>query len=69
MLTICETAQSHVKLIWWYIAVLDKDAPVAMPAGEADFEAKFFPFDEAVQKLSFQNDRDILERAISLIGK
>ncbi len=32
-----------------------------MPAGEADFEAGFFPLDEAVQKLSFQNDCDVLE--------
>lgn len=69
MLTIRETAQSNVKLIWWYIAVLDKDTPVAMPAGEADFEAEFFLFDEALQKLSFQKDREVLERAISLVGK
>lgn len=40
-----------------------------MPAGEGDFEARFFPFDEAVQKLSFQNDRDVLERAILPVGK
>ncbi|KAI7970291.1 hypothetical protein EIK77_000293 [Talaromyces pinophilus] len=66
MLTIRET---HIKLIWWYIAVLDKEAPVVMPAGEADSEAGFFSMDEAVQKPSFQNDRDVLERAISLVGK
>lgn len=69
MLMIRETAQSNVKLIWRYIAILDKDAPVAMPTGEVDFEAKFFPFVEALQKLSFHNDREVLERAISLVRK
>lgn len=58
--------EKDIKLIWWFVAALDEGA---MPgaAGEEEFTPEFFPLQEAMQKLTFQNDRDVLERAIALV--
>lgn len=69
MLTFREIeGKSNVKLIWWYIAEVDGDIPEgAASRGEEWFESEFFPLDEAVRRLTFQNDRDVLSRAVSLV--
>ncbi|KJK62711.1 Ap6Ahydrolase [Aspergillus parasiticus SU-1] len=57
-----------VKIIWWYIAALDEGV-VAGSAGKAEeeFTARFFPLGEAVEKLSFRDDRAVLQKAIALV--
>lgn len=55
-----------VKIIWWYIAVVDKHN-TSSGAGEDGFESRFFPCKEAIEKLHFENDRNILRKAISLV--
>ncbi|KAF3055211.1 hypothetical protein GL218_07492 [Daldinia childiae] len=54
-----------VKLVWWFIAELDSIAG----DGEAQFEPKFFRSDEAVKILTFQKDRDVLVKALELVGR
>ncbi|OGM39204.1 NUDIX domain [Aspergillus bombycis] len=58
----------EIKIIWWYIAALDGGA-VAGSAGpaEEEFTPEFFSLGEAVEKLSFENDRAVLRKAISLV--
>ncbi|KAL2218115.1 hypothetical protein M432DRAFT_640223 [Thermoascus aurantiacus ATCC 26904] len=34
---------------------------------EADFRAEFFSYDEALEKLTFRDDREVLKRAIMLV--
>lgn len=53
-----------VKIIWWYIAALNEEF-VAQSAGEAEaeFTPEFFPLEEALKKVSFQNDRIVLQKA------
>ncbi|KAJ0168426.1 hypothetical protein CTA2_6266 [Colletotrichum tanaceti] len=64
-----------VKLIWWYVATVEgrpdwKDEEEGVTAGgEAQFIAKFFVCDEAVEKLTFENDRKVLRKAIDLVRK
>ncbi|KAF7545987.1 hypothetical protein G7Z17_g8755 [Cylindrodendrum hubeiense] len=68
MLTVRELggSEANVKLIWWYIAEVDSDG--TKPAkGEEQFTAQFMDCQDALQKLTYQGDRDILERAISLV--
>ena len=72
MLTIREMGGSGMKLIWWFVAVVDGEpdgngSSVPVGAGDSDFRAEFFTFEEAVGKLSFRNDREVLERAIALV--
>lgn len=72
MLTVREMGGGGVKLIWWFVAVIDGEtdgngSSVPVGAGESGFRAEFFTFEEAVGKLSFRNDREVLERAIALV--
>lgn len=59
---------ASVKIIWWFIAVLDGEKGVERGPGEKAFEAEFWDCEEAVGKLTFEGDREVLERAIGLIG-
>lgn len=57
-----------VKFIWWYIAALDHQSSVLRTgSGEEEFTPAFFPLEQALEKLSFTNDRMVLRRAIELI--
>ncbi|PKS06580.1 hypothetical protein jhhlp_007328 [Lomentospora prolificans] len=56
-----------VKIIWWYIAEVTD-----IQSGEAESQngppkAKFFKCSEALSSLHYQGDRDVLERAISIV--
>ncbi|KAJ5814181.1 uncharacterized protein N7503_000931 [Penicillium pulvis] len=57
---------NDVKTIWWYIAVLDKDV-LPSGGGEEQFAPAFLPLQEALEKLSFPNDRMVLQRAINIV--
>jgi 8-oxo-dGTP pyrophosphatase MutT (NUDIX family) len=68
MLTVRElTPGSDVKLIWWYIVAVDESFQNSAVASNGDFKAEFFIYEDALQKLTFQKDRDILEKAITLV--
>ncbi|KFA80209.1 hypothetical protein S40288_09889 [Stachybotrys chartarum IBT 40288] len=59
--------QTNIKLIWWYIAeVRDRNSG---GKGEEGFTAHFFNTEDAVQKLTFRNDREILQKAVELVKK
>lgn len=56
-----------VKLIFWYIAVLDEDDLSRSEGGEASYQVASFSYEEAVEKLSYNSDRDILKRAVDIV--
>ncbi|KAI1496312.1 NUDIX domain-containing protein [Biscogniauxia marginata] len=56
-----------IKLVWWFVACLEGDAAAAEGEGEDQFRAVFVECGVAVEMLTFQKDRDILERAIALV--
>ena len=59
----------NIKIIWWYIAALDEGmvAKAGGNGGEEEFTPEFFPFQEALEKLTFENDREVLRKAIALV--
>lgn len=60
---------SDVKVIWWYIAALDEGLVAGSGSGAGEqFTSEFFPLEEALEKLSFQNDRMVLQKAITLVN-
>ena len=59
---------SGTKLIWWYIAVLEYDAYRRRGPGEEQFKPEFFAADDAVQKLHFESDREVLRKAVEIIN-
>jgi len=54
-----------VKLIWWYIAEVVEGAPTGK--GEKTFEVAAFEYGEAVEKLAYEGDREVLRRAIEIV--
>ena len=68
MLTIRQlNGKENVKFIWWYIAEREPNSTRESHNGEVAFEAKFFPFEEATQKLTFEPDREVLKEAITVV--
>ncbi|KAI0170753.1 hypothetical protein LQW54_013283 [Pestalotiopsis sp. IQ-011] len=57
--------ESGVKLVWWFIAEVDKSIPPAK--SEVHFVPEFIDYEEAMHVLTFQKDRDMLSRAIALV--
>ncbi|KAI1177818.1 NUDIX domain-containing protein [Nemania sp. FL0916] len=56
-------SEKGVKLVWWFIAQLDGTCG----EGEAQFKPSFIKCDRAVERLTFQKDRDVLLRAMALM--
>jgi hypothetical protein len=55
-----------VKIIWWFIALVD-DVNERKGPGEDTFRVEFFECEEAVQKLTFETDREVLRKAIQIV--
>jgi 8-oxo-dGTP pyrophosphatase MutT (NUDIX family) len=54
-----------VKIIWWFIAVLDVVGDRG--PGEQTFRSEFFDCEEAIGKLWFETDREVLRRAVEIV--
>jgi 8-oxo-dGTP pyrophosphatase MutT (NUDIX family) len=57
--------EKGIKLTWWFMAQVDRDAPTGK--GESTFEVAAFEYQEAVERLTFEGDREVLRRAIEII--
>ena len=69
MCTVRELPKGNgAKLIWWYIAVLEYDAYSQKGPGEVQFKPEFFTADDAVHKLHFESDREVLRKAVEIIN-
>nr|POE63375.1 hypothetical protein CFP56_04278 [Quercus suber] len=68
--TICEIGEgSQVKFIWWYLAAIRgsrADEGVASQDGEEQFEARLFDFEGALERLTYQSDREIVRKAVEI---
>ena len=61
-------AEGDIKLIWWFIAAVDEDKALNQNRpGEERYNPEFYGYEEAVQKLTFQLDRDMLQWAIDTV--
>ena len=64
--------EQTVKLIWWYVA--SYDGPVdhtsrsPAPQAEEGFNVEWVAYDDAVQRLSFETDREVVRRAIDVVS-
>lgn len=55
----------RTKFISWYIAAIDENESVGV--GEKRFDATLFGYEEAVEKLTFEDDKKVLEQAIGIV--
>ena len=66
--TLRDLGEQGAKLIWWYIAAVEEDAPVDEERlGEEEFNVALFGYEEAVEKLTFQYDRETVQMTIDLV--
>ena len=67
-LQIRQSSENNVKLIWWYVAALDKEHNEdSKEKEELNFKAQFYNYEEALEKLTFQADRDMIKKAIEIV--
>ncbi|KAG9258227.1 uncharacterized protein F5Z01DRAFT_326147 [Emericellopsis atlantica] len=67
MVTVREVdGKANVKIIWWYIAEVTSTDRASGGEGEEAFTSQFFNTEDAIQKLTFCSDRQILKKAIDL---
>ena len=60
--------EGNVKLIWWFVAAVDEVGGFSGERpGEEQFEVGFYGYQEALDKLTFQGDRDLVEQAIAMV--
>ncbi|KAK4693874.1 hypothetical protein P7C71_g3601, partial [Lecanoromycetidae sp. Uapishka_2] len=60
--------KGHVKLVWWFVAAIEKDGvPDKGHLGEERFIMGFYSYADAVEKLTFQEDRDMVLQAINTV--
>jgi 8-oxo-dGTP pyrophosphatase MutT (NUDIX family) len=55
-----------VKVIWWFVAVLDDGSEERGP-GEETFRIQFFDCKEAEQKLWYETDREVFRNALAIV--
>ena len=66
-LQIRQQGENDVKVIWWYIAIIDEDrSHEEERLGEQKFRVDFYGYDESLEKLTFQTDQDIVRNAIKI---
>ena len=58
---------SQVKLIYWYIGAVDEEMEGNDAAPEEQFRMAWFGFEEALQKLTYSLDRDVVRTAIGIV--
>ncbi|OAG12925.1 NUDIX domain-containing protein, partial [Paraphaeosphaeria sporulosa] len=60
-------AGKGTKIIWWFIAALEGDAGRDKLPGEDTWLPAFKSWHSAMNALTFQNDREVLQKALSLL--
>lgn len=66
-LQIRRLGDGDVKLIWWYIAAIDEDESFKESQQEVRFGVEFYNFTDVTTKLTFQGDRDLVNKAIGIV--
>ncbi|KAK4064161.1 uncharacterized protein Triagg1_9140 [Trichoderma aggressivum f. europaeum] len=57
---------NNVKLIWWFVAVVDEDVS-PKETMEDRCVVEFYSYTEVLNKLTFQMDRDMVKKAIKIV--
>lgn len=55
----------QVKMIWWFVGAVEEGVPPGRC--EEGFTVGFYGYEEAVRRLTFGDDRELVRRAIALV--
>lgn len=59
----------QVKVIWFFVARVDESQEVAVVNDSEVSGVEAFGYEEAVEKCTFEKDREVLRRAIELVER
>lgn len=60
--------EGEVKIIWWYVAAVNEEEEVSADTQEVDtFGVKFYSYNDVLEKLTFEMDRDVVSKAINIV--
>lgn len=59
--------EGQIKLIWWYVAAVDGEMPPGEVQSGGGYAVEFYSYTEALGKLTFQMDREMVKKAIELV--
>ncbi|THH03155.1 hypothetical protein EW146_g10496 [Bondarzewia mesenterica] len=62
-----QVADRNVKMIWWFVAVVEGEKVTGTQTLVESYESQFFDVQEAVEKATFQSDRDVIETAVGIV--
>jgi 8-oxo-dGTP pyrophosphatase MutT (NUDIX family) len=57
-----------VKIIWWYVAIMDEDACETKGSGEVGVETGLYSYAEAEELLFWETDREVLRKSKVLVS-
>lgn len=57
----------EIKLIWWFVAAVNEKEALRQHE-KHKFEVEFHSYDEVLQKLTFEDDRELVKQAIHLVN-
>ncbi|KAK4225980.1 hypothetical protein QBC38DRAFT_249182 [Podospora fimiseda] len=58
--------EGEIKLIWWFVAAVHEGEPVREHENHK-FEVEFHGYDEVLERLTFRDDRQLVEKAVELV--
>ncbi|KAI0533670.1 hypothetical protein GGR58DRAFT_485733 [Xylaria digitata] len=56
----------NIKLIWWFVGAVNEGEPVGQYEKDK-FEVEFHSYDEVLRRLTFNDDRKVVKKAIDLV--
>ena len=66
-LQVRQLGEFDIKIIWWYIAAINEDASPSLEGGEQRYRVEFFDYEEAIEKLTYQHDREMVKNAVDIV--
>ncbi|KAI0513287.1 hypothetical protein F5B22DRAFT_611971 [Xylaria bambusicola] len=57
--------ENNIKIIWWYVAAVSEGEPVGQH--EDRYQLEFYKYEEALEKLTYGNDRALVRKAVELV--
>ena len=59
--------QNGTKIIWWYLTIVNGEKEEGTQTASENYRSEFIASDEALKTLTFQEDRNLVHRALALV--
>ena len=72
MMTLRQVPTGGVKMIWWFVSVVDRAEEEKVEGTQTEVESylsEFVDVEEALERATFQSDRDVIRRAFDLVNE